>query len=57
MPRLTKSQKLLWNEAVRATMNEVFLYDGTIPELEDRMYLKTQVIKKLSYKIPIKVKK
>lgn len=46
----TKKEKELWNEAIRAATNEMFLYDGLIPDERDRIILKERIIKKLSYK-------
>lgn len=46
----TKKEKELWNEAIRAATNEMFLYDGIIPDERDRIIMKDRIIKKLSYK-------
>lgn len=54
MARLTEKEKLLWNQAVRAAMNEAYLYDGLIPDEDARRNLKETVIRKLSYVVPLK---
>lgn len=46
----TQKNKELWNEAIRAAANEMFLYDGLIPDKRDRIILKERIIEKLSYK-------
>jgi hypothetical protein len=47
---LTRKQKLLWNEAVRKTLNQVRLYDGIIPDERDRNHIATAIWDRLSYK-------
>lgn len=54
MARLTEKEKILWNRAVKAAMNEAYLYDGLIPDEDARLNLKHNVIKKLSYKLKVK---
>lgn len=56
MKQLTKKEKLLWNEAIRAAANEAYLYDGLIPNEEDRKVIKMSTIEKLSYKTALKNK-
>jgi hypothetical protein len=51
MKTLTKKEKLLWNEAILKAANEVYLYDGLIPEEWERKILKEKIVKKFSYKI------
>ena len=54
---LSKKEKLLWNAAVQATLNEVYLYDGIIPDERDRLLIKQRVSEKLSYKTALKITK
>ncbi len=50
MTTLSKKDKLLWNEAVRKTLNEVKTSDGIIPDDDEREYLAIRVYEKVAYK-------
>jgi hypothetical protein len=46
-----EERKEIWNEAVKATLQEVNRYDSIIISEQDREYLIQQVSSKVSYKI------
>lgn len=48
----TKREKEIWNEAVRDTLKEVWLYNGIIPDDFAREALCRNVQEKISYKNP-----
>ena len=55
--KLTPKQKEIWNDAVKATAREMEKWEGLVPDKEDREYLKSQLINRVCYKMPIKSKK
>jgi hypothetical protein len=51
MKILTKKEKQIWNDAVKATLIEMMNWDGIIPDLDDRKLLREKISEKISYKI------
>lgn len=54
MKTLTKKEKSIWNEAVKKTCNELKLWDGLIPDADDRNRLAAVLKEKVSYKLKTK---
>lgn len=54
MKTLTKKEKSIWNEAVRKTCNELKLWDGLVPDKDDRNILARVLKEKMSYKLKSK---
>lgn len=47
---MTEKEKQIWNDAVRATLNQVKKYDGIIPDDDERKYLCKSVYQRVAYK-------
>lgn len=46
----SKTEKEIWNEAVKATVAEMKKWDGTIPSENERNYMAGEILKRVSYK-------
>lgn len=44
-------ERIIWNAAVRVTLNEVYKYDGLIPYVEDRKNMCGEIFKKIGYQV------
>ncbi len=51
MKILTKKEKEIWNEAVRKTCNELKLWNGLVPDDDDRNRLAVVLKEKMSCKL------
>ena len=47
----TKTQKLLWNEAIKKACDEIKFWDKIIPNERDRRFISDSIFERLSYKI------
>jgi len=50
MLKLSKNEKIIWNEAVKATLKEVAKFNGIIPDEDERKFLTQYVKNKVAYK-------
>ena len=48
--KLTKEQKIIWNDAVDATLRELMNWDWTIPSKGDREFMKKVISERIKYK-------
>lgn len=50
MKKLSKREKAIWNEAVKKCCNEIKLYDGIIPDEDERRRMAEKIKERISYK-------